>query len=211
MYIIETSVLPRSGPLADYVLGDPRVSTGVTSTSGKSATDFTQAYEVTRDYTGTGNQRRLSNYKPANEDHVYDDYIAPKFRIASSFGASSSMTRANALLRCASYQEDGYPAGRWRLPTAAEIVYMARLTTDKLIPRLLGSDTPGDYTDYWCNSSYVRITDGADAITPPVYYDSYSTSDTKFVRCVYDEWYWEKSEYPRIKDGSYANFRWGDL
>ncbi len=204
MYIIETSVLPSTGSLADYVLGDPRVTTG-TSVNGS-----TTARPVSYDYTTTGEQRGLTNYRASNEDHIYDDYIAPKFRIASSFGASSAMNRTNAVNRCAEYQEDGYPAGRWRLPTAAEIVYMARLTTDKLIPRLLGSDTAGGTTDYWCNSSYVRITDGANSITPPVYYPDYGNNDTKYVRCVYDEWFWEKSQYPRIKSGSYENFRWGD-
>ena len=112
-------------------------------------------------------------------------------------------------MHCATYQEDGYPAGRWRLPTVAEIVYMARLTTDKLIPRLLGSDTAGGVTDYWANRNYVRITDGANAITPPVYYPEANVTKA-YVRCVYDEWYWENSEYPRIKEGKYDQFRWGD-
>ena len=214
MYIIETSVLPTSGVLADYVLGDPRATVGVTYTSGKSENNFTSTYEISYDYNNnTGDARRLSNYTPANESNIYDDYIAPKFRIASSFGASSNMTRDNAIFRCATYQEDGYPAGRWRLPTVAEIVYMARLTTDKLIPRLLGSDTVGNpaYTDYWCNSAFVRITDGADATTPPVYNPSTNANSNKYVRCVYDEWYWENSDYPRIKAGKYDQFRWGDL
>ena len=208
MYIIETSVLPSSGVLADYVLGDPRSKNSISSFSGASESPIS-ARPIEYDFTNQGNQRGLVNYKAANDDEVYNDYIAPKFRIASSFGASSPKTRANAVLHCATYQEDGYPAGRWRLPTVAEIVYMARLTTDKLIPRLLGSDTPGDVTDYWANKNYVRITDGADAITPPVYYPDANVT-TAYVRCVYDEWYWENSEHPRIKGGQYAQFRWGD-
>ena len=51
--------------------------------------------------------------------------IAPKFRLASGYavlvtGATEVRTLENLKKRCASYQEDGYPAGRWRLPTLSE-------------------------------------------------------------------------------------------
>ena len=35
------------------------------------------------------------------------------------------MSFAQAEKRCAAYQENGYPAGRWRVPTEAEIWFMA--------------------------------------------------------------------------------------
>ena len=54
--------------------------------------------------------------------------VAPKFRLASGYGTVTQTTGANSLetmkKRCASYQEDGYPAGRWRLPTRAEFQFI---------------------------------------------------------------------------------------
>ena len=113
------------------------------------------------------------------------------------------MTFENAQRRCSSYQEDGYPAGRWRLPTVAEITYMAQLTKDNLIPRLLGGDDASD-TDYWSNNGYVTVPGGSSS--------SQLTSNTgktgnKYVRCVYDEWYWENTTYETVTKTA---FTWGD-
>lgn len=196
MYVIETSVLPTTGVMASYVLGDPRslTPTTISGTANGEAID-------------TGSTRTLANYYEAGENYEYDSFIAPKFRIASSFGASAPLTRANAKLRCAAYQEDGYPAGRWRLPTVAEIVYMARLTTDNLIPRLLGSTEANTTTDYWCNSGFATVTNGENVTTPPSSSHTYNDSDTKNVRCVYDEWYWEDTTYEKADKEVY---KWGD-
>ena len=136
MYVIETSVLPTTGAVASYMLGDPRSRT--IDNLGQSWCQSAAAV--------VGNNRQISYYYPAGGAE-YDYFIAPKFRIASSFGSTQPMTFDNAKRRCSSYQEDGYPAGRWRLPTVAEITYMAQLTTDGLIPRLLGGSDSDD-TDY---------------------------------------------------------------
>lgn len=193
MYVITTSVLPTSGSnLANYYLGDPRSETYTTLAGSATA----NAVE--------GGTRTLTWYYPANDDVVYDNYIAPSFRIASSFGASSTMSRQNAINRCARYQEDGYPAGRWRLPTVAEIKYMAQLTKDGLIPRLLGNTSNNQTTGYWCNSGYVAVANGTNTANPQEYH---STSGTYNVRCVYDEWFWGVSKYDRVdRETAY----WGD-
>ena len=120
--------------------------------------------------------------------------IAPSFRIASSYGVVSPISYSEAKYRCASYQEDGYPAGRWRVPTRAEIWYMAFLAENKRIPRLLSEDTyywGGDGYGYYPSTDYLNPT------------RTNSTSENIYVRCVYDEWYWnDKCDK--------STFTWGD-
>ncbi len=117
--------------------------------------------------------------------------IAPAFRIASSYGVTYAISFNDAVKRCATYQEDGYPAGRWRVPTQAEIWYMVKLASDEKIPELLSTSSY-----YW----------GGDerAYRPSVNYDSpITTTSSSYVRCVYDEWYWnDKCDK--------STFTWGD-
>ena len=192
MYVIETSVLPTTGNVANYMLGDPR---------SRTIDNLGQSWSQSKASVQGGN-RRITYYYPAGGAE-YDNFIAPKFRIASSFGSTQPTSYDNAKRRCASYQEDGYPAGRWRLPTVAEITYMAQLTTDGLIPRLLGGDTGGN-TDYWSNNGYVSVPDGTSSAAPTA---STGTSSTRYVRCVYDDWYWEDTVYERVTK---TTFTWGD-
>ena len=217
MYVIETTVLPSSGSgnLTHYVLGDPRTRT-VDNLAGANGEWSGNKASV------TGTTRRLTNYYPAG-DTAYDNFISPKLRIASSYGSTYSVTYDNARRRCASYQEDGLPAGRWRLPTVAEIEYIALLNTDGKIFRLLGSQSrynskgkDDPTTDYWCNSGYMTIYNGTNdqwpanenRIPSPVHNTEYASSDTKYVRCVYDDWYWEKTTYATL--ASKGTFTWGD-
>lgn len=90
--------------------------------------------------------RILQNYYPTDESTgpgSKEYYIAPKLRIASSYGAVvDRMTRTAARRRCASYQEAGRPAGRWRVPTRAEMQYICNLSAKGKIPRLF-SPAPG--------------------------------------------------------------------
>jgi len=195
MYIIETSVLPTTGSMANYMLGDPRSRT-IDNLSGGN-TPWSQSKASVQ-----GGNRRITYYYPAGGAE-YDNFIAPKFRIASSFGATQPTSYDNGKRRCASYQEDGYPAGRWRLPTVAEITYMARLTKDGLIPRLLGQDSGGS-TDYWSNNGYVTVPDGTSSADPS---SNTGTSSTRYVRCVYDEWYWEDTIHETVTKNT---FTWGD-
>ena len=200
MYVIETSVLPTSGTMASFVLGDPRESS-YTATPGDAQTNYyVQAPTVDR-----GNNQRLAYYYPAGVSDIYDDYVAPKFRIASSFGASPTMSRQDAIRRCASYQEDGYPAGRWRLPTVAEIKFMAQLTSDNYIPRLLGNTSTGS-TYYWCNSAAVRIDNAGrtGGVRDP---EKVERTEDSNVRCVYDEWFWENTTFEKVNK---TTFTWGD-
>lgn len=84
-----------------------------------------------------GVNRSLENYHPTDESGYKANYIAPKLRIASSYGAArSQLPRTAARRRCATYQEAGRPAGRWRLPTQAEMQYICNLSAQGKLPRL---------------------------------------------------------------------------
>ncbi len=222
MYIIQTSVLPSSGDLSNYILSDPRtLSADNLNASSYASYSYAAWSHSGARLSGTGT-KNLTEYLPADQSHATDNIIAPKIRIASSFGATQLLSYDNAFRRCASYQEDGYPAGRWRVPTAAEIIYIATLTSDGKIPRLLGSSTlrdtynnPTPTTDYWCNSGFMRIYNGVNSdyptgkITKPELNPSSfsTTTDYKAVRCVYDEWYWENTTFDRVTK---TQFTWGD-
>ena len=155
-----------------YAIGDPRSSTSVSAES--------LYISQKGDYTGN----TLKTYYPTRGREVAN-MIAPAFKIASSWGKTLDISFARAKERCASYQENGYPAGRWRVPTEAEIAYVISLSEDKKIPKLFDEG-------YWCSSGTVYGSSGDEAA----------------VRCVYDVWYWGEG-----KEGDAANnyerFYWG--
>ena len=197
MYVIETSVLPTTGNIANYMLGDPRT---------KDIDNLGQSWSQSKDAWYGASPRRITYYYPASTDAAYNDFIAPKLRIASSHGATLPMYFDDAQRRCASYQEDGYPAGRWRLPTKAEIEYIAQLNSDNKIELLLGSENGS--TKYWCNSGYMTVA----LNTTPIYTASTANPNGRdiYVRCVYDDWYWGASENDRLSDTEKSTFTWGD-
>lgn len=209
MVLIQTTVLPSN---SSYMLGDPRVmeidnlnaNWPNNNNTGAAATEWSANVTSVQ-----GTTRRLSYYYPVDHTSKANNIIAPKFRIASSRGATQPMTYANAFRRCASYQEFGYPMGRWRLPTVAEVMYIAKLNADGKIERLLGGGTSGT-TDYWCNNGYVTVNNTNN--DPPEM--NYSTpTGTKYVRCVYDDWYWSGMTLNGndVSQVSKTTATWGDI
>lgn len=197
MYVVNVSSLPSN---SEYCIGDPR-----SETISSSLLDQDESWENAMSIDGSS-KRTLQNYYAADEDGTrVNNMIAPSFRIASSYGVTNPLNYYDAKKRCASYQEDGYPAGRWRVPTRAEIKYMVQLAKDGKIPVLLsdnayywGSDMRAycphvdrfgsPHTNPNNSSEYVRI-------DRETYYN--------YVRCVYDEWYWtDKCDK--------KTFTWGD-
>ena len=207
MYVVTVSALPTG---SSYVIGDPRtadISVPSFSTyyiesnsgggggyggGGNSRTAVSQ-WATAKDMDGTS--RQLKDYYPADEDgDRVNNMIAPSFRIASSYGVVGVVTYEEAKKRCASYQEDGYPAGRWRVPTAAEISYMVKLAYDEKIPVLLSSSSY-----YWGSNKAAYQPNGKGGVT------STTSSDNTHVRCVYDEWYWTD----KLSDTQKNTFTWG--
>lgn len=143
-----------------------------------------------------------NNYKPAADlaksdypSYTYLPQVAPEFMVASSFSKGSSARYEIALLRCLSYQEDGYPAGRWRLPTEAEIEYCMDLQDKGAIPALFTKSTIG----YWASSGRKITSSGWSTEL-----NKTGTNNTSYVRCVYDTWYWGRKEVEALKDGIYT-------
>ena len=146
----------------------------------------------------------LSNYKSARDI----DAVAPLFIIASSYGKTSSLTYNAAKVRCAAYQENGYPAGRWRLPTEKEIEFLITLRKRGLIAELFHNSTEYTGSDeqdagYWASSGRFYFYDKEDfsefKYSDETYYHltgagpggyEYEDLYTSFTRCVYDAWYW---------------------
>ena len=190
----------------EYIIGDPRVRTSDkldvpdqnTTTPQTNATGWIKATDV------NGTVRNLQYYYPTSTEADSYQIIAPKFRIASKLGGYSESSPKGAALRCASYQEHGFPAGRWRLPTTAEILYIIELQRLNKIQQL-----------FYGGNTYFSATDRVKANSDNTYTLSkgIGTSNAS-VRCVYDEWYWG-SEREAIKNSSYNNyggyqFTWGD-
>lgn len=188
MYVITTTVLPES---SKYIIGDPRSMT----VNNLSNDNWTEAKGIEN---LDGDDRQLQYYYPTLTTEDARATIAPKFRVASSYGVTNDISYTQAQYRCASYQEDGYPAGRWRLPTQSEVAFICQLSADKIIPVLFSNGS-----EYWCAGGTVEPnSDGT--VTP-----STSITGSTYVRCVYDEWYWEVSDYPRMPDNN-VTFTWGD-
>ena len=190
----------------EYIIGDPRVRSsyklGVpddNTTVKQNADGWIKATDV------NGNVRNLEYYYPTDTGDYSYQVIAPKFRISSKLGGYSHSSPAGAAYRCASYQEHGFPAGRWRLPTTAEVLYIIELQRLGKIQQLFfGGTTYLTATDRVAtdNNNNYTLTTG------------YPNDGTPSVRCVYDEWYWG-SEREAIantslnQNGGYQ-FTWGD-
>ena len=190
------------GDKKEYIIGDPRERTpnklGVgddTEEVKKNADGWIKATDV------TGTVRNLQYYYPTSAEANSYQVIAPKFRIASKLGGYSECDADGAALRCASYQEDGFPAGRWRLPTTAEILFIVELQNQKKIKAL-----------FYGGNTYASATDKIQVNNDNTY--EWNNKATKpSVRCVYDDWFWG-SEREAIDDpGKVAGnhkFTWGD-
>lgn len=199
-----------------YVL-DPRKDLSTTNYDNIPTDD--ELYDIINTYKDSGNTihegtplttdsddiAKILKYRPAiNPDRSnttmypdndvkehYGQEIAPEFMVASSYGRGSGTSYARAVLRCVAYQEDGYPAGRWRLPTEAEIYYCVELSRKGAMPSLFGDK------NYWASSG--RLFQTTEKWSKQNYFG------TGFTRCVYDTWYWGRGEVEALKDGKYED------
>ena len=190
-----------------YIIGDPRSRTPYKfdipdddATVKERANGWIKAKDV------NGVERNLENYYPTSTEGDAFRIISPKFRISSRLAGYSHSSPEGAAYRCASYQEDGYPAGRWRLPTTAEVLFVITLQQppQKIQNLFHGSSNYCSATTTINNNNNVitvhdKMTEGSNGVS---------------VRCVYDEWYWG-SEPEALKNESFNGyggyeFTWGD-
>ena len=169
MYVVSITQLSDDR----YQVGDPRST---------SVDNLNYTWSSAPALGETGN-RTLQYYYPADGSNATKFIIAPKLRIASSYGVSSTMNQQTAQRRCAGYQELNCPAGRWRLPTFGELEYIINLSNNGRIPVLF---TPS--SRYWtAQGSVSGQVNGSGQL------GNTSTANSN-VRCVYDEWYWGDSK-----------------
>lgn len=142
---------------------------------------------------GLDGLEELNNYRKTRTDA--GNIVAPIFKIASSFGKTSAVSFELAQERCASYQENGYPAGRWRIPTEGEFKFIVERSNNKDIPSLFVDQYWAGSGKYYNNGSFYNRNNNS----------SYA------VRCVYDVWYWGDKKVSE-ENSSYSDTApyWGD-
>ena len=160
-----------------YQIGDPRENAEYTSSD-------LQPYLTKQEYdnynrvfwlTLTSWGDNAAKIKKASDTKTI---IAPQFFVSSGWNSSTSVTFANAQKRAATYQEAGYSAGRWRLPTEAEIMFITARQREGVIPVLFAMDSS---SNYWASSG--RLYRNGQ------FYNA-STNAQGYMRFVYDTWYW---------------------
>ena len=170
---------------------------------------------------GADGKRTLKYYYPTLEDDEHKMMIAPKFRICSSYaGTTWILNRELARRRAAAYQEKGYPAGRWRLPTYGEVSFIMDLAASYKIPRLFGTYSSTWW--YWCANGLVTVPSKRSQQGPSIPggtgYNgttvTWGAPDGQRARFVYDEWYWGdadlKANGPEGSSTPVYTFTWGD-
>ena len=190
IFRIDTTVLP---PNSTFVIGDPRSDTidNLRNSDNDPDNDFHNGPAI---YDGA-TERSLKYYYPAEETDRTINMMAPSYRIASKCGGVEfdKVTRDQAKWRCATFQEDGFPAGRWRLPTQGEIHFIAMLSANNAFERLFSSGQ-----DYWSANGAAGV--GTGTVT------NKQNVSLALVRCVYDTWYWGD-----VQQEDRSQFIWGDM
>lgn len=194
----------------NYIIGDPRQRQSDTDLNNDGY-DMDQHWVNAPDVDGT--IRKMQYYYPTSTEPKAFQVIAPKFRIVSFHGNGHRYHNyEGAKMRCASYQEDGFPAGRWRLPTYAEMQFVIKLQEERVIsPIFFGS------SKYFTATNQVTYND--DGSTYMDFQDNSPgtiNGSNGSVRCVYDEWYWgserdaQKNPAANPAAGEEYLFTWGD-
>jgi hypothetical protein len=183
MYKISATVLPSD---SDFIIGDPR----------SLEVNNLREYEEAKDL--EGNTRTLTWYYPTDESDRTVNMIAPSYRISTKLSGSykgTEITKEQALYRCAAIQENGFPAGRWRLPTQGEISFAAQLSANGVFVKQFDDN-------YWSANGVINVS--GHTITPK------PDKHEAFVRCVYDTWYWGDDRVVDEVSGLPTIFVWGD-
>ena len=189
MFKINVTVLP---PRTEFVIGDPRSPEidNLRNSDNNPDNDFNDGPALD----AAEPVRSLKYYYPAEDSDRTVDMLAPQYRFSSKCNGTEfgQLTRKQAEWRCATYQEDGFPAGRWRLPTRGEIHFVAMLSANGLFEMLFS-----DGGVYWSANGCVKVSN-ANGVTD-------ETRNTALLRCVYDSWYWGDEQQDNREQ-----FVWGD-
>ena len=172
-----------------YMIADPRQESGWTQGSSDLAAYLSNMSNQNTTVKTAWTDAQVQAIKIGVQNPIHRSFIAPSFIMSSRWsrpGNDSGIDFEAAIKRCATYQEAGYPAGRWRLPTEAEtyFCYMLQENTSVTFPSLY---SPGDGY-YTANGNVFGDQRGntADTFT----FQDWSSRNNHSVRCVYDSWYW---------------------
>ena len=182
MYQITVTAFDSTTP--DYLIADPRAAAkNITLFEGythkyNNTTDTSPDYPVQPDQL---NVEEIKGYRGTLVENA-ENLVAPEFIIASHCSSCANAdnymyAEDSGYYRCASYQEAGYPAGRWRLPTVAELEVIGKLCAQDKLPQIFV-----DGVAYLSASGSFNNQGGS--FTP-------TTKQAQSVRCVYDTWYWK--------------------
>lgn len=193
-YTITVSAFDES--TSNYQICDPREASNNNNftfynvDNGTNGTVRSTASDAAGDNTLTG-------YRGTITGSAAENMVAPQFMFASSYisnsrGDQSLTVGTSARYRCAGYQEYGYPAGRWRIPTPGELNVIGKLCAEGKVESIFVNgatymSSNGPYTFSSSNGTFTK--------------SSSTTSGT--MRCVYDTWYWKD------KCANVNQFIWG--
>lgn len=142
------------------------------------------------------NAGKLDYYRATRTDAGFA--VSPEFTVASSYGKTAPMTYENAKRRCAAYQENGYPQGRWRLPTAGEINFCVMLCVYNKIPPLFNGQywaASGEFFSTSTTPSNNGMSDNPSTLNVGINPEPRPNA-VWWTRCVYDTWAWGEESVP---------------
>ncbi len=167
---------------ANYIVADPRAeATDITIFPGYNHGNSSRApdYPVQPDQLGVTTIKGYRGTLVENSDNL----VAPEFIVASHCSTCTSADQNfysadSGYNRCAGYQEAGYPAGRWRLPTTAELEVVGKLCAQEKLPQIFVDGVA------YISASGTFLNSGGN-------FSPSTTKQAQSVRCVYDTWYWK--------------------
>ena len=182
MYKINVTVLPED---SEFVIGDPRE-------------DHEDNLRPAGDYFHDGpaiegGTRSLQHYYPTESSDRTVNMVAPAYRISTKLSGieHGGITLEKARERCASCQENGFPAGRWRLPTKGEVKFISQLSSNGYFEWQFGGD-------YWSANGAIYVNRNTGEVKD-------SSPAVALLRCVYDSWYWGDDQVENVEQ-----FYWAD-
>lgn len=195
--IYKVTVSAFDSSTADYIIADPREPANNDNFVFRENINANSNVRATA--TDASGDNTLTGYRGTITGPASENLVAPAFLVSSSYitnggsGVNTYNYNTNGRYRCAGYQENGYPAGRWRLPTPAEIQVIARMCTEKKLENVF----------YASGSVYLSSNGAYQVLETNGGTVSYSGETSSTLRCVYDIWYWKD----KAKDNS--QFIWG--
>ena len=217
--IYEISVSAFDLTTLDYIIADPRGPAqditvfpaynnngiSVRNADGNTVTTNNSSSPDKAVASDQRNATTIKGYRPTLTGENAKNLIAPKFIVASFMSTCTNadgyfFLENSAWYRCAGYQEAGYPAGRWRLPTAAELEFIGKLCSKGMLPEIFNNKQT-----YPSSSGNYRYLYDTSTKTGSFTYTTEHAPTS--VRCVYDTWYWRD----KVKNNTYNNklLLWG--